>query len=113
MRQITKDSVAAFFAGKELKRQNTEVRVSLSQAFPGGKYVIMYLYGNQIAKREIAPDGTEELFIRDAGWRTATTKDRLHAVVSHVGKGPLYQRKGEWYLGEEKFPFNTFVKVMK
>lgn len=79
MRKITSEAVRAFEWGNNYKGSNTEVKNN-------GE---MYLFGNLIARH--VPGGYE---ITNAGWQSATTKERLNAIQGvHI-----VQKAGEWYL---------------
>lgn len=61
------------------------------------------LFGNTIAHF----DGDLFITICDGGWRTATTKSRLNALLNTTGYRIL-QRKDEWrlfYMGQDRGPF--------
>lgn len=98
MRAITKDAVAAFYAGRNFKRSNTEV--CSHHLYDGMTY--LYLHGNCIAKRD-----SRGVFVRHAGWRTLTTKERLNGILQHYDKY-VRQKDGEWLLGCHD-PFTTAV----
>lgn len=84
MRKITKQAVAAFNAGRNWKSGKTAVRVIADT-------VGLYLCGNCIAVRGTV---TGEVHITDAGWATATTKDRLNALDGVS----ISQKDFRWYL---------------
>src|SRR6478609_5343789 len=88
MRKITKQAAAAFEAGRNFKSGNMEVEVTRSMDLTR-EIVTMYLHGNAIAKRE---DGA--LFVRSAGWETATTKERLNGLAGVS----VSQTNFQWYL---------------
>jgi hypothetical protein len=79
-------------AAKPLRRDNTEVEVD-----EAGN-VKLLLFGNAIAKRE--RDG-DKIFIRTAGWNTATTRERLSGlpgVTVCTEKGKVFL----WYAEREQ-----------
>lgn len=86
MRQITKDAVSAFFAGDDFSRDNTLV------VAPDRDRAYISLHGNLIAKRN-----GSEVYIRDAGWQSMTTKERLNGILARKGMH-IYQKSGEWFL---------------
>lgn len=95
MRQITRDMVDAFWAGKERSYSNSAVvRTSY--------HVVLELHGNAIARR---PHGVDRLEISAAGWATNTTKERLNGLLRRV-HGGVSQQNFVWYLhcnwGEER-----------
>ena len=54
----------------------------------------VFLHGNLIAR---IGETWIELF--DGGWRTATTKSRLNAILAEHGNGDkVFQKKGEWFV---------------
>jgi hypothetical protein len=78
MRKITSESKKALESGKYYKNTNTEVM--------GGK---LFLFGNLIARKD--QDGLE---ITNAGWFSATTRERLNALEGvHI-----QQKAGIWFL---------------
>ena len=86
MRKITQDAIRAFRYRQTFKRGNTEVKVFDNS-------VALFLHGNIIA--EYAADGG--LYIRDGGWQSNTTKERLNGLPNvHI-----YQKDFQWYLNGE------------
>ncbi len=89
MRQITIDSVNAFYNNKPFKRNNTQVEVTTNQ-------VIFKLHNNVIAKKSIS---TSKIEITTASWNTRTTRERLNGfenVVVRKIKGKLYLNGNLW-----------------
>lgn len=70
MRKITEQSVSAFTSGKKFKSANMEV-------IPTQTGAKLLLHGNLIAERD-----AHKLTIDNCGWFTATTKDRINAVLN-------------------------------
>lgn len=91
MRQITKDSVDAFFGFYDFSRDNTRVVVEEAEHSrqPIAK---MYLHGNLIAVNQGG-----KVCINHGGWMTLTTKERLNGITSRKGI-KIYQKAGEWFL---------------
>jgi len=89
MRKITSEAKKAFEAGRDYKNTNTEIR--------GGS---MFLFGNKIAEyASLFNDGNRDINITNAGWNSATTKERLNALEGvHI-----VQKAGVWYLNGEKW----------
>jgi hypothetical protein len=61
------------------------------------------IFGNGIAAYD---QGTDTLYLRNCGYETVTTKNRLNAVLraaGYEGRTPIYQRDYEWYFGEQDF----------
>ena len=87
MRKIETLMNKAITNGVDFKLDNTEV-VSCTNVAD------VYLHGNLIAR---IGETWIELF--DGGWRTATTKSRLNAILKEHGNGDcVYQKKGEWFV---------------
>ena len=85
MKKITEKSIDAFLNAKPFKRDNTEVKV-----LPN--VTILSLFGNEIAYLYNDPERT--LSIRNCGWFSNTTKERLNGIP----KVSIRQNKGLWYL---------------
>lgn len=92
MRQITRESIDAFNSNKDFRKDNTVV-------ISTGNIVMLYLFGNQIAKKVLIDYNTNkwQLAITNVGWKSDITKERLNAL-SGVR---IQQKKGEWYLNGE------------
>ena len=74
MKQITRDSVKAFLAGRTFKRQNMTVL-----GYDGATH--LQLHGNTIARLK-----NDTLTISDGGgWRTNTTRERLNGLLELAG----------------------------
>ncbi len=86
MRKITADAIRAFRNRQTFKRGNTEVKVYDNS-------VALFLHGNIIA--EYAADGA--LYIRDGGWQSNTTKERLNGLPNVY----IHQKNFQWYLNGE------------
>lgn len=89
--KISSDAASAFLNHEEFKRSNTTVKVT-------PEYTAMYLHGNCIAQID-----NESLIIkmRDCGWATKTTKERLNAILDRVFHGvSIVQRNYEWFFIE-------------
>lgn len=84
MRLITRLTANALRNGEDLTISNTSVSNG-----------VMNLHGNTIA----IYDSIEGLLtIRDSGWRTHTTKERLNGLLSVFNiKCAIIQAKGVWY----------------
>jgi hypothetical protein len=93
MKKITQDATDKFLEAKPFKRDNTEVVV-----LPN--VTILKLFGNEIAYLYNDPDRT--LSIRNCGWFSNTTKERLNALP----KVTISQKKGEWYLNGQHWNGN-------
>ena len=70
------------------KSGNTEVQTDLANNSR------VFLHGNHIAT---IGEGFIQLF--DGGWRTATTKSRLNALLfAHGSDDKVFQKNGEWFV---------------
>lgn len=54
---------------------------------------LLRVWGNLVAKKEPGA-----VIIMDAGWRTLLTRNVLNTVLSHLGRGTIYQQKRQWYI---------------
>lgn len=92
MREVSKNTIKAFLAGKACKVGNTSVTCTTG-------YCLLRLHGNLIAIRKIE---TGEIRVSDAGWQTPTTKERLNSLFSLLGVGVrVFQQCGVWKLQSE------------
>ena len=90
-RAITEEACKAFESGYEFEKSNTVVGWGYDPSGrPPGWY--LWLHDNAIAK---SVDG--KLFVRSAGRRTLTTKERLNGL-SGVS---VYQKNNHWHLNGE------------
>lgn len=87
MRKITSEACHALQNKYAYKLGNTEV-------FTNGGETVMLLHGHEIAK--VLSRG---LYIRSAGWETATTKERLNGIIGVQ----VQQKAGQWYLNGKKW----------
>lgn len=92
MRQITKDSVAAFMAGRVFNRDNTSVEVREFKS-EDRLSAVLKLHGNVIARRSL--DGAV-FEVCDGGWQTRTTAERLNGLPGVR----VHQKKGQWFLND-------------
>ena len=93
MRQITKQSIAAFLNGEKFSKQNMLVEV-----LPN--VTILKLHGNAIAYLYNDPQKT--LSITNAGWQSNTTKERLNALPNVS----IQQKNYVWYLNGKEWNGN-------
>ena len=78
---------------------------SPNNAVPAEKCTVLYLFDHKIAA---SPNGSNRMYISNAGYETRTTKDRLNAL----GAG-IYVRAGIWYWKNgEQFPYNQWVETL-
>lgn len=82
MRKVTQITAQAFVNKR---------RISMGNTISTGMELL--LHGNCIARRN--DDGIIQ--ICTAGWRTATTKERINGVLSLLGKPIIYQKDYAWY----------------
>lgn len=83
---------------KSFKCGSSELRV-LSDEF-GYLTIEYFLHKNRIANIEYdAYKDHYVLCIRDCGWKTKVTKDRLNAILDIFGtKCSIYQKNHQWYI---------------
>lgn len=89
MRAITNNAINAFINNQSFSEGNTVVSPS-----NGNNY--LYLFGHIIA---IKNKDTGDIKITNAGYFTATTKERLNALPNVN----ISQRKGVWYLNGKEW----------
>lgn len=91
MRQIEKNMMAAIYAHKDWKCDNTEVQCV--HFAPGNiDRIYVRLHGSTIAI--ITPNDVD---VSDCGWQTPTTKSRLNAILGELCGAGIYQKKHKWY----------------
>ena len=87
MRKITREAQRAFKRGRKFKKDNTQVEVFEDMT-------TLRLHGNLIAW-----ENDTGVFIQNAGYFTATTKERLNGLYGvHI-----QQKNFEWYLNGERW----------
>lgn len=93
MRKVTIKAATALATMQKMTSGNT--RVAIEERTLGDKPVkvaVMYLHDNEIA----IFDG-ELLTIKDAGWQTVTTKERLNGVLQTLNTGlGISQKNWSW-----------------
>lgn len=89
-RKISETMATAFRNKKNKKSGNSEVVYNKKDDI-----TTLYLYGHAIASYE---EG-QGLYIRSAGYETATTKERLNALPGVS----INQKNFDWYLNGEKW----------
>lgn len=103
MRKVTKEAATALLKQKNYRNSNTEVHSN-------GQ--VMALHGNTIAMYD-ALEGT--LTVRDAGWQTVTTKERINGVLEVFGiNTKIVQSNHQWYILSEqgyRTPWHGFVTL--
>jgi hypothetical protein len=103
MRKIETQMNKAITNGVDFKFDNTEVINCTNVAD-------VYLHGNLIAR---IGETWIELF--DGGWKTATTKSRLNAILAaHGCDGErVFQQKGQWFItiNGDKVPFFSGMRL--
>ena len=95
---------------------NTSVRVEHEGIHGKAGYergVVVELHGNEIARFDSALSHAREcrgLRITDAGWKTATTKSRLNALLAcFYGGQAIRQVRGQWLLNSTEFSGTDWV----
>lgn len=94
MRQITKESVKAFYNKGKLKKQNMSVFFDRYDNTSR-----MLLHNNCIATYN---HDNERLTIANCGWFTPTTKERLNALHNVS----IYQKNYKWFLNGKEWNGN-------
>jgi hypothetical protein len=89
MRKITKEAVNAFLQGYDYSNSNTKVLASGNTVSS-----TMTLFGNLIAIKN-----ADYISITNAGYFTATTKERLNGIPGVS----ISQSKGVWYLNGKEW----------
>ena len=98
MRTIEKKMLSALIERKNFNLANTRVEcIHYLHPIDDTDYIIdrcnVYLHGNLIAT--VTPD---EVTINNCGYRTATTKSRLHTILREFCGACLSQTNFEWFL---------------
>ena len=97
MRNITQQSVKAFFNKTPFKKDNTETYVSFNNKTKIEKTEFR-LHGNLIAERIIDyNNNTDAIFIYDGNHQSVTTKERLNGILNYLNKGYIYQKDFKWF----------------
>jgi hypothetical protein len=91
MRKIEQKMMDAIKNGKSICLGNTEVRFDNST-----NECKILLFGNEICTIYPNEQGDYQMHLRDAGWKTSTTKSRLNALLS-ISSGQIFQAAGVWY----------------
>lgn len=102
MRKVSREVATAFLAGKSKRVSNTHT---------DGEH--LYLFGNKIASKV-----GDFISICDGGFSTATTKERLNALLQLMKesgeykgvKGGIYQKNYTWFYLFEDFRFGGFFR---
>ena len=98
MRQITRDSVNAFLAGRTMAKQNMMVdTVTLN----GLATTRMWLHGNLIATLTGVDIDNCTITLRDAGWESNTTKERLNGILDTFALPRIGSVNGEWLYADD------------
>lgn len=85
---IERQMIQAIIERKDWRKGNTRVEVNSDS-------IGIYLFENKIAT--YFPESMD-LTIDACGWRTATTKSRLNALMSFVGGAGVYQLNFDWFI---------------
>ena len=95
MRKIEAEMVKAIRNHKNYKNCNTQVL----QADPDNGYAEVRLHGSRIARLNYINQIIE---FDDCGYRTATTKSRLNALINAFTRPgqAIYQRDFQWFWGD-------------
>lgn len=114
MRKIELGMIEAIDTFQPYKNDNTSVVMMDDE---GVDKLYVFLHNNLIA----ITDCCDELFIKDSGYQTKTTKSRLNAILRHFGFPLIYSKKKQWCIGDEVWtgnktfdiPQKEMVTVMK
>lgn len=99
MRKITRQSTRAFLDRVRFNAGNMHVDIGSDP-----NDVRLQLHGNTIARSYLDQHGNPVIEIRDAGWRTVTTKERLNGLLQQFAPGwYIYQKDYAWYLAHDVF----------
>ena len=90
MRQITKESINAFYNGEKFNKTNMQVEI-----LPN--VTVLKLHGNEIAY--LYNDQERTLSITNASWFSNTTKERLNGLNGVQ----ISQKAGVWYLNGKEW----------
>lgn len=77
--KISQKAAEHFFSARPIKLGGKFERFYRTEVKVTGNYVRLYLYGNEIARRNIYDDVNNFLFTL-SGWNTRTTRERLSAL---------------------------------
>lgn len=99
MRKITQEAVNALFNMQPFSKSNTVVILSEDETA-----TMMYLHGNFIASYCRV---SNTVTLRDAGWQTSTTKERLNGILDNIGESRIFQKDWAWYRGDKLFEGET------
>jgi hypothetical protein len=109
MKQIEHDMIAAIRSRESLNLGNTRVTQDLD-----GGIASIRLFDNLIGQVHYSAG---KLYLTDCGYRTATTKSRLNALLDMLtatggGQG-IYQQSGLWYWKQgEAWPGTATVRLV-
>jgi hypothetical protein len=95
MRKIEAEMIKAIRERRDYRCANTVV----DQSDPDNGYAEVRLHGSRIARLNYINQIIE---FDDCGYRTATTKSRLNALINAFTKPgqAIYQRNFEWFWGD-------------
>lgn len=102
MRKITQETAEAFWAGKNFKKDNTQVRVT-------GNTTSLYLFNYNIAnKRILNRQGAFEIDFTLSGHDSITTRERLKAagirVIRRCGASFWHQKStNQWRMITDRY----------
>ena len=108
MRKITEQAVRAFRNNEEFKKDNTQI----CKGTHDSGALFFKLHNNTIAMKV-----GDTIKIKDAGWQTNTTKERLNGILEECGSGYsfIFQKDFQWYLNRhgdiQEFPSNEWVEI--
>lgn len=104
MRKIERLMINAIRNRQDFKLANTEVVCDPENP---NFAVSVYLHNSCIATFD---DKHSLVFWSNCGYKTATTKSRLNAILGEFCKAGIYQRDFQWYAYRPQFSDELFVE---
>tara|TARA_R100001129_G_scaffold182951_1_gene164419 strand:- start:157 stop:531 length:375 start_codon:yes stop_codon:yes gene_type:complete len=118
MRKITDKAIRAFANEEPFKLSNTEVKVRHEEPLIPKEYIPftviteLLLHSNMIAKmvkQHINGEYQTTISMTSAGWKTATTKERLNGLLHYLNAGSIQQNDFTWYYNGEYWNGDTIT----
>ena len=118
MRKITDKAIRAFANEEPFKLSNTEVKVRHEDPLVTKEYIPLtvitelLLHGNMIAKmvrQHINGEYQTTITMTSAGWKTATTKERLNGLLHYLNAGSIQQNDFTWYYNGEYWNGDSII----
>ena len=118
MRKITDKAIRAFANEEPFKLSNTEVKVRHEEPLIPKEYIPftviteLLLHSNMIAKmvkQHINGEYQTTISMTSAGWKTATTKERLNGLLHYLNAGSIQQNDFTWYYNGEYWNGDSII----